>query len=355
MIENIEKISKKIEDLKKKNINESSTVNYLIRPFFESIGWDFSNPDEVIPEESDNSGKRPDFTFMINGKRKVFIEAKALSNDLMDEKMISEKVGYCITSDVPFLILTNGSKYRIFYSELKGSPKDKILNEFSLENGIDISIIERLSKESFAVDRLLSYSKNVFVLNNIKRALEKIFSAPSGKIINLVNDQVKEIIGHKFGNDEVENALKQFGFVISSENGEIEEITTDIENAKDNESTIWTIENQFKDGAWSNSLSLYKRLISEIRKSGVFISESPQKQYIGVINSNNENVMQINGQKSKLRIWLKISIDSLSEEESLKVRDVSNIGHWGMGDTEIMISNESDLQWALPIILKAYK
>lgn len=26
------------------------TINYLIRPFFKILGWDFSNPDEVIPE-----------------------------------------------------------------------------------------------------------------------------------------------------------------------------------------------------------------------------------------------------------------------------------------------------------------
>ena len=43
-----------------------------------------------------------------------------------------------------------------------------------------------------------------------------------------------------------------------------------------------------------------------------------------------------------------------SEEENLKVRDVSKVGHWGMGDAELLINNESDLEWALPIIKKAY-
>ncbi|HNB23171.1 MAG TPA: DUF5655 domain-containing protein, partial [Candidatus Melainabacteria bacterium] len=35
-------------------------------------------------------------------------------------------------------------------------------------------------------------------------------------------------------------------------------------------------------------------------------------------------------------------------------RDVSNVGHWGSGDIEIRIKNHSDLQKAMPLIIKAY-
>jgi hypothetical protein len=135
MEENLKKLIEKIDNLKKRNINEAATKDYLIRPFFELLGWDFSNPDEVVPEDSDTAGKRPDYSFYVKGKSKILIEAKPINNQLNDIKMINEKMSYCLNAQVPFLIITNGILYNVYYSELKGSSQDKLLFDFYLVPG----------------------------------------------------------------------------------------------------------------------------------------------------------------------------------------------------------------------------
>ena len=78
----VEAIKSKISNFKAKSINEAQTKEWLIKPFFETLGWDFSNPDEVIPEDDDSTGKKPDYSFTIDGSAKFLVEAKPISNPL---------------------------------------------------------------------------------------------------------------------------------------------------------------------------------------------------------------------------------------------------------------------------------
>ena len=70
--------------------------------------------------------------------------------------------------------------------------------------------------------------------------------------------------------------------------------------------------------------------------NGLVFSEKPTKFYIGLLH-NEKNYVQIHGQRSGLKVWVNISFHELSEQEKLKSRDVSQIGHWGMGDTEYIV------------------
>ena len=107
------------------------------------------------------------------------------------------------------------------------------------------------------------------------------------------------------------------------------------EKAKETEpdEKIWTIEHQFKEGRWKATFDLYKKLIKELNNKGLKFNENPTKFYIGLI-SDKSNFCQIHGQKSGMKIWLSLDIKDISEQASLNVRDVSNIGHWGMGNIE---------------------
>ncbi len=355
LISFIEKIRLKIPEFKSKNINEAQTKEWLIKPFFELLGWDFSNSDEVVPEDDDSTGKRPDYCFYINKKPKLLLEAKQINNSLDDNKMITEKMNYCSNSQVPFLIITNGELFRIYYSELKGSGRDKLLQEFSILDDLDDEIIEKLQKSSIENDNLLNYAKNIFILTNIKKTIENLFQSPNKKIVDIINEKLKEILGHKFGNDEIEESLRQFTIQIntdaydSSLDSSDEEIKIDDKLNKQ----IWTIEHQFKDKKWDLSFNLYCNLVKRLKDSGINFEENPTKFYIGFI-CNEINFCQIHGQQSGLKIWINLEMTDMSEQETLKIRDVTNIGHWGMGNIEAMVRNESDFDWLVPLIKKAY-
>lgn len=349
----IKKIKDKISKQKNANINEASTKEWFIKPFFEHLGWDFANPDEVKPEDDDSTGKRPDYCFCVNGEAKLLVEAKALNNQLKDNKMIAEKVNYCSNKQVPFLIITNGELYKIYYSKLDGGGNDKLLQEFSItDDTIDKEIINKLRKKSFEEDQLLNYAKKIFILSNIKKAIEKIFQEPSNKIIDIINNKLKEILGHKFGNDEIKESLQQFSIQINTDSDESVLYSEDVKlnNEKEDQNKEWTIDDQFKNTQISKNL--YQELIKRLNNNIKF-EEHPTKFYVSLI-TNKGSFCQIHGQRKALKIWLNLEKSDLSEQETLKTRDVTGIGHFGMGHIEAIIKNESDFDWIVPLIKKAY-
>lgn len=361
------KLQTKIIDLKKKNINEAQTKKWLIEPFFEILGWDFSNPEEVIPEDDDMAGKRCDYNFCINSKSKFLVEAKPLNNSLDDNKMIFEKLNYCSNTGIPILIITNGDLYKIYYAELKGVGNDKLLDEFSLSENMTEELIEKLSKEAFQNDVLLTYSRNISLYTNIKKAIEQLFQSSNKTLISQINNIVKENLGHKFGDDEIDEALKQFRLEINTDidllstrnekkyEHELRATNRDIVNNNiEPDDSNWTISYQFKDGKWESSYKLYNKIIQELVSRGLKFTQKPTKFYIGLI-SEKSNFCQIHGQKSGLKIWLNLDITDLSEQATLNVRDVSKIGHWGMGNIECVVKNEYDFEWLINLIIKAYE
>lgn len=64
-------------------LHESNTIQYLIDPIIQSLGWDFSNPEEVRREFNPKGGrpfreKAVDIALFEDGVPKVFVEAKRL-------------------------------------------------------------------------------------------------------------------------------------------------------------------------------------------------------------------------------------------------------------------------------------
>lgn len=353
MVPSLEKIVTSIKKLKKQNINEAQTKDWLIRPFFEILGWDFSNPEEVVPEDDDSAGKRTDYCFYINGVAKLLVEAKPLSNPLTDNKMIIEKLNYCANRGISLLILTNGDTYKIYYSELKGIGKDKLLQEFTLSENFDEDIIEKLSKKSFEKDILLNYSRNISLYTTIKKAVENLFQSADKKFIRIINESVKEILGHKFGDDDIEKALKQFTLQISTDLHEDLDLTGSVDNINE-EGKSYSVESHFRKGRWNESLEQYKKLIKELKSFGINFTENPTKHYISLLQDS-KSFCQICGLKSGLKIWVNLDLNELTEEESLNVRDVSKIGHWGMGDIECFVENGSSMDWVVNLINKSFK
>ncbi len=56
----------------------------------------------------------------------------------------------------------------------------------------------------------------------------------------------------------------------------------------------------------------------------------------------------------KLKIYLSINISQL-EDPMENARDVKGIGHYAHGDTELVISERSEIPYALSLIRQAYE
>ena len=75
------------------------------------------------------------------------------------------------------------------------------------------------------------------------------------------------------------------------------------------------------------------------------------KEYIGFIAT--KNFCSISFQKNNLKLWVNLKIGELTDTKGI-ARDVSNIGHYGMGDYEIHVTPNSDLEYIMSLIQQAY-
>lgn len=105
---------------------ESEVRSEFIDPLLESLGWDVNNKSgvihsarEVLREESqraeNSTAKKPDYTLRIMAQRKVFVEAKKPSVDILTSKeSVQQARSYGYTAGHPIVILTNYRNLAIY-------------------------------------------------------------------------------------------------------------------------------------------------------------------------------------------------------------------------------------------------
>ncbi len=103
--------------------NEENTKAEFIEPLFEALGWDVRNtyhPDEVTREEK-ISKDRVDYSFRINGIPKFFLEAKALRENLDNQKFVEQSINYSWHKGCTWAVLTDFESVKIFNAEWRAS------------------------------------------------------------------------------------------------------------------------------------------------------------------------------------------------------------------------------------------
>jgi hypothetical protein len=225
----LQEIKPKFEKWQKAKINEAQTKEWLIRPFLESIGWQFSNSNEVIPETDDNAGRHPDYGFYLDGKILFYLEAKAISNSLTDMKMIGEKLAYCHNNNVPYLVLTNGKLYKIYYKDIKAKNEEKILLEFDL-NELDFNQkadrekILILSRESFKKNQLSYLARDKEITSMVFKAIRKIFEDIPSEFENLINKALRSIVNYGLSSQDIKDSIRRIELSISTEDLSFQEL-----------------------------------------------------------------------------------------------------------------------------------
>ena len=82
------------------------------------------------------------------------------------------------------------------------------------------------------------------------------------------------------------------------------------------------------------------------------IEVAPKKFYIAYKTSQNLVCMEI--QKKRLLLYLKLDPKTVQGPKGIS-RDVTNVGHYGTGDLEIVVSAPQHLEAAKPFLEQAYQ
>lgn len=98
---------------------------------------------------------------------------------------------------------------------------------------------------------------------------------------------------------------------------------------------------------------LYEQFRDSILNLASDLETNPKKLYIA-FKKQKRNIVYIEIQKKVLRITLNVKIGQLDDSKNL-CRDVSNIGHWGVGDYQIDVSDTENLEYILSLIKQLVK
>lgn len=98
-------------------------------------------------------------------------------------------------------------------------------------------------------------------------------------------------------------------------------------------------------------LELYETLKKRILNIDSSVKEEIKKLYIAFKSST--NFVDIEPQKSKLRLMLNMKFDEINDPLNL-AKDVTGLGRWGNGDVEVGISNINEIDDVMDLIQQAF-
>ncbi len=112
------------------------------------MGWDLTNPEEVIPEYSTDAG-RPDYVLKKDGMEIVFLGAKKLYTS----ENLLQYISYCVSKGVSYFISTDGSSWSIYDTYSKEELEHKKILSWNIEKDRP----EEIVRKSLALTKPLIY------------------------------------------------------------------------------------------------------------------------------------------------------------------------------------------------------
>ena len=199
---------------------EEATKTALIMPFVRALGYDTTDPSEVVPEFAADFGvkkaDRVDYAILADGKPVLVIECKSATTDL-DNEHVSQLFQYFAATEVRFGILTNGLIYRLYSDLDRPNQMDSRpfleLNMLELDDGV-VKELQRFAKWSFDLTESVDAAIDLKYTKEIKRILDQQLKEPSEDFVRMfvsqiysgkMTQRVKEQFAHR-----VREAFNQF-------------------------------------------------------------------------------------------------------------------------------------------------
>jgi hypothetical protein len=213
----LSQLSAKIEANKGIIRSEEHTKMAFIVPFIGLLGYNVSDPNEVIPEYTcdfgTKKGEKVDYCIMNNKSPYILIECKDCRNTLTSEN-ISQLYRYYSVSSAKLAILTNGIDYMLFTDSVEKNKMDsEPFHKFNLLSlsSEDINIIKMLLKDNLNVQSIYSYSKVALLKSEVEKWLDEERGSLSKNFIGFIK---KTINTYDLPNDIIESTVRECLFGI---------------------------------------------------------------------------------------------------------------------------------------------
>lgn len=176
---------------------EEATKNAFVMPFISTIlGYDVFDPLEVVPEFTADvgikKGEKVDYAIMRDGEVQILIECKA-STGAPKIEHASQLFRYFSTTNARIAALTNGVVWQ-FFTDLDApnrmDAKPFLVLDLSDIDETLIPEVQKLSKDSFDLDSIISAAEELKYVGALKREIAAQFRDPSDEWIKFFAQRV---------------------------------------------------------------------------------------------------------------------------------------------------------------------
>jgi len=351
----IENLRVELERHRKRALKEYPTRVIFIDPMLDALGWDVRDPDEVQLEYTTIDGKSVDYALKINRNPVLFIEAKPLADQLDDIKSIAQVISYAANAGIEWCVLTNGVVYKVYRSTEKAEAPDKLLYEISIDpkdtEGMSIQqvagLFSRLSQDALAKGLLDEIGEQIFVTAKTRKALDKLLTDPPNSLVSLLRRTIGD---DTIKPGQIRAALRR----LWAQPPEAPVGTSRPPDVKPPTARKEYTEQHHTQDKPQEVVELFRavdRFCHELDPH--LVRKKHLAKYVRY--SHGKNIFCcVHLQKSGLRIWLKLNYSDLDTPPNY-ARDVSRIGHWGVGDVELAIDTVDKLQDARVLIRRSFQ
>lgn len=178
-----------------RSINEQNTKSTLIDPVLRALGWDLEDLEVVQREYRARKRDNPVDYALFSGREPVlFVEAKALGQDLNDRKWAGQVIGYASVAGAPWVVVTNGDEYRIYNAHAAVSVDRKLFRTVRVTGSGDaaqsLSLLQRTRMAESGLELLW---QSHFVDQEVRASIEELFGTgvPDDSLVSLVRKRTK--------------------------------------------------------------------------------------------------------------------------------------------------------------------
>jgi hypothetical protein len=357
----IESLRVQLDRHRKDGLKEYPTRTIFIDPLLAALGWDIRDPDEVELEHPTVDGKSVDYAMKVNRKVVLHLEAKQLGDPLDDVKSITQVVGYAANDGIEWCVLTNGVRYKVYKASERASAPDKLLFEVSIDSkdagGLTVEELagqfSRLSRDSMAKGLLDQLGTEIFTTGKVRKALDRLFAETPASFVRLIR---KTMADSSVTPSQVDQALRRIWDTGKPATPPPQESGASHaeKRARSDRPLAEYAEAHHTEGKPNEVLELYRgldRFCQELAPGRVTRAYKSK-----TVNWTLDNAIFCCAhlQQGGLRVWVKTQPKELDPSVSF-ARDVSKIGHWGVGDVELAVSSLDRLHDAEPFVRKSFE
>ena len=200
--------------------NERAVSTSIVVPILRSLGWDDSDPEQVLPEHATGRG-RVDYALRCPPRPPVaFIEVKGVGRSTDADRQLFE---YAFHEGVPLAILTDGREWNFYLPAEQGSYDERRVYQLVLDERGTRESIERLTRylqrERLASGAAIEAARSDYrdarsrreATDTMPQAWDELLAEPDPMLVEAVLERTEALCGFRPSQEQAVAYLQSRG------------------------------------------------------------------------------------------------------------------------------------------------